>query len=226
MLFSNAEILELCMEFSDTVLSPGKGIGEYVSPKRARMPELKILHVTGSYQYKNVQTAREKIQEEAKCLGKTINFSILTVCTRQKEIRASRQQHSLFTMQRKAVWIYEFPDPKHLGTNQPKVPVKQTHMVEVDPGHQFLNFTCIHDSTGRLPLFFQPEKSPESGIEADIGIGDNAVFKEPSGLYFLGLPLFFFPSVDGAATLIEVAGITAAIAPLNPFTFSLLGVIL
>lgn len=28
MLFSNAEILELCMEFSDTVLTPGKGIGE------------------------------------------------------------------------------------------------------------------------------------------------------------------------------------------------------
>lgn len=52
----------------------------------------------------------------------------------------------------------------------------------------------MYKSIGFSFLVFHVGYSPPvNGIEAEIGIGDNA--KAPSGPYFLGLPLFFFPSV-------------------------------
>lgn len=39
-----------------------------------------------------------------------------------------------------------------------------------------------------------------SGTEEEIGIGDRVTASDPSGLYFLGLPLFFFNSEDEFST--------------------------
>lgn len=59
----------------------------------------------------------------------------------------------------------------------------------------------LNESTGRPLPRFHAENSPVSGIEEDIGIGDNAIVRDPPGPYFLGLPLFFFISELGMATL-------------------------
>lgn len=60
------------------------------------------------------------------------------------------------------------------------------------------SFLCCLNSEPpeRLLPRFPDEKSPEGGAEDGRGIGDNAIVTVPSGPYFLGLPLFFFPVVS------------------------------
>lgn len=67
------------------------------------------------------------------------------------------------------------------------------------PGISDSNFRdFLIDSTDRPLPRFQPGNSPVSGIDDEIGIGDNVGATVPSGPYFLGLPLLFFPSVAPA----------------------------
>ena len=93
---------------------------------------------------------------------------------------------------------------------------------------------------GPLPLCVK-ENSSVSGIDEDIGVGDN-VAKDPSGAYFLGLPLFFFISgayflglplfffisepvsgPGGAATGAESAAEDCIVAPAYVVGFPVLG---
>ena len=79
---------------------------------------------------------------------------------------------------------------------------------------------------GPLPLCVK-ENSSVSGIDEDIGVGDN-VAKDPSGAYFLGLPLFFFISEPvsgpgGAATGAESAAEDCIVAPAYVVGFPVLG---
>lgn len=49
---------------------------------------------------------------------------------------------------------------------------------------------------GRILALFPVEKSMTGGAADEMGFGDKAFLTDPSGPYFLGLPLFFF-SVKG-----------------------------
>nr|GLL45077.1 hypothetical protein CR513_22049 [Ipomoea trifida] len=57
----------------------------------------------------------------------------------------------------------------------------------------------LTDPAGRTFPRFSAEKSITGGGAAEeIGFGDRAMVTAPSGPYFLGLPLFFFPAVASA----------------------------
>lgn len=67
------------------------------------------------------------------------------------------------------------------------------------------------DPTGRiLPRFPPAEKSiTGDGAEEEIGLGERAIVTEPSGPYFLGLPLFFFKVVaPGTPAATDGSGVT------------------
>ena len=112
------------------------------------------------------------------------------------------------------------------------------------PGLLSNSYLCdfLTVSTDRPLPRFQGENSPVSGTDDDIGIGDNAIAKDPSGAYFLGLPLFFFISgayflglplfffisepvsgPGGAATGAESAAEDCIVAPAYVVGFPVLG---
>jgi hypothetical protein len=90
-------------------------------------------------------------------------------------------------------------------------------------------FFFLNDSIdGSVPFFQDAGKSPFIGIEAEIGIGDNAIvtLTFPSGPYFLGLPLFFFSNEPVPADD-KIAGVTGTLAAgtvvADPLGFSVAG---
>ena len=95
------------------------------------------------------------------------------------------------------------------------------------PGLLSNSYLCdfLTMSTDRPLPRFQGENSPVSGIDDDIGTGDNAIAKDPSAVYFLGLPLFFFISepAGDAATLAVSGAVACIVGPAYGVGFSVLG---